>query len=254
MKFLVALLLLSPVVALAQSPFDGTWVIDSSSAQFPQKPAVFLLSNGEFHLDGEEIKADGNDHRISPTGYGNTKSVRILNDRAVELITKKAGKPMFTEVATVSPDGKTLTEDVKDTTEAQPVTIKTVSRRVSNGPPGSHAISGSWQAYKTNRSKNGSIITYHCTADGFSARTPLGEKFNAKFDGKFYSVEDDPGHTTISVKLIDQNTLEQTSKRDGKIVGVMRLTVAVGGLTIRGTYMNEEDNTTSTFVMRKQQQ
>ena len=41
---------------------------------------------------------------------------------------------------------------------------------------------------------NGSIITYRRTADGFSAETPLGENFDAKFDGNFYLVEDDP-HT-----------------------------------------------------------
>jgi len=77
----------------------------------------------------------------------------------------------------VSLDGKTLTQVVKDTTEAQAVTIETVSKRVEQGPDGAHFLSGSWQAYKTNKSKNGSIITYRCTADGFSAETPLGEKF-----------------------------------------------------------------------------
>jgi hypothetical protein len=40
-------------------------------------------------------------------------------------------------------------------------------------------------------------------------RTPLGEKFDAKFDGKYYLIEDDPWHTMVSVKLINPNTVEQ---------------------------------------------
>ena len=102
------------------------------------------------------------------------------------------------------------------------------------------------------RSRNGSIIRYKCTADGFSAETPLGEKFDAKFDGKFYRVEDDPGHTFVSLKLIDANTVEQTGKRDGKIISVMRLTVSPDGKSIHGVRENKEDNTTGAFEMHKQ--
>ena len=174
-----------------------------------------------------------------------------MDDHTAEIVSKKAGKTMFTEVDTVSPDGGTLTQAVKDTTEAQAVTIETVSKRTDKGPPGSHTISGSWQAYKVNKSKNGSTIHYKCTADGFSAETPLGEKFDAKFDGKFYPVEDDPAHTMVSLRLVNPNTVEQTAKRDGKIVGVLRLTVAPDRVTIHGTYENKEDNTTTGFEMHK---
>jgi hypothetical protein len=102
------------------------------------------------------------------------------------------------------------------------------------------------------RSKNGSVIKYKCTADGFSAETPLGEKFDAKFDGKFYPVEDDPGHTMVSLKLINANTVEQTGKRDGKIVSVMRLTVSPDGKSIQGVWESKEGNASNDFDMRKQ--
>jgi len=87
MKILLAILLLSPVELLAQSPFDGTWAIVSDTT-------------------------------------------------------------MFTEVDTVSADGGTLTQLVRDTTEAQAVTIETFGKRIDTGPADSHTISGSWQAYK----------------------------------------------------------------------------------------------------------
>ena len=48
--------------------------------------------------------------------------------------------------------------------------------------------------------------------------------------------------------------MEQTNKRDGKVVGVLRLTVAPDGKTIHATYENKEANTTTSYEMRKQPQ
>ena len=220
MRGLLLLSFLWAGTAFAQSPFDGTWMIDSNSMTVSEKPAVYLVADGMIHGLGctgnAKIKADGNDHKIPKESYSDTASARVLDTNTVKIVCKKAGKPMYTETDTVSADGNVLTQFVEDTTEAEAVTTETLSRRVENGPAGAHAVSGSWRAYKMQRSKNGSIIKYKCTADGFSAQTPLGEKFDAKFDGKFYPVEDDPGHTFVSLKLIDANTVEQTGKRDGK--------------------------------------
>jgi hypothetical protein len=157
MKTLFALLLLSPIASLAQSPFDGTWTIDSKTTQLPQKPAEYLLAKG-FRWTDTEIKADGIDQKVPETGYWDTISVRVLDDHTVEIISKKTGKIMFTEVDAVSPDGETLTQVVKDTTEAQAVTIETRSKRVAPGPAGAHVISGSWRAYKISKSENGSSL------------------------------------------------------------------------------------------------
>jgi hypothetical protein len=253
MQTLVVLLLLLQVRATSPSPFDGTWIIDSAATQIPKKPTVILLANGVFGQPGQQIKADGTDQKVPETGYTDTVSVRIVDDRTVEIISKKAGRVMFTEVDRVSADDRTLTQVVTDTTEAEAVTIETVSRRVKEGLESSHAVSGSWQAYKTKRSRNGSIITYRCTADGFSAKTPLGEGFDAKFDGNFYPMEDDPAHTLVSVRLLNRNTVEQTSKRDGKIVSVLRLTVSEDGKMMYTTFEDKIDNTVTRSEMRKQE-
>lgn len=225
--------------------------MDTTKAQLPDKPTAFLLANGMFRWAGTEIKADGSDQKVPETGYWDTMSVRIVDDHTVEIISKKAGKTMFTEVDSVSPDGGTLTQLVTDTTESQAVIIETISKRVDQPPAGSHALSGSWRQYKMSRSRNGSTITYQCTARGFSAETPLGEKFDAKFDGKDYPVEDDPAHGTVSVKRLNPNTIEQTNKRDGKVVGVLLLTVAPDGKTIYTAYANKEAGTITRSEMRK---
>jgi hypothetical protein len=252
MRRLVLLLTLWAGTSLAQSPFDGTWIIESGPMTAPAKPEIYLLANGVFRKTGTQIKADGNDQTVPENGYWDTISVRIVDEHTVEIISKKAGKTMFMETDTVSQDGNMLTQLVKDSTEAETVTIETRSRRMEKGPAGAHAISGKWSAYKVQRSKNSSIIKYKCTAEGFSAETPLGEKFDAKFDGKFYPVEDDPGRTMVSLKLINANTVEQTGRRSGKIISVMRLTVAPDGKSIHVVRENKEDNSGSTFEMRKQ--
>src|SRR5262249_53913835 len=154
----------------------------------------------------------------------------------VVIIAKKAGRAMFTEIDSVSEDGNTLTQMVKDTTEAETVTIETRSHRVEKGPAGDHTISGAWKAFSASRSRNGSVIKYTCTKDSFSAESPLGERYTAKFDGNFYPVEDDPGQTLVSAKLIDARTVELTSKRDGKNVSVSRLSVTPDGKTIHAVF------------------
>ncbi|HSY91336.1 MAG TPA: hypothetical protein VK812_08185 [Candidatus Binatus sp.] len=250
---IIFLLLLSPAVAFSQSPFDGTWLF---TAQPPQEPAVYLLANGKFRCSGclanLEIEADGNDHKVAATDYWDTVNLQVVNANTIVFIAKKAGKTMFTEVDAVSADGRTLTQLVKDTTEAETVTIDTRNRRIAKAPAGSHAISGSWRAYKTSRSRNGSITRYKCTKDGFSAETPLGEKFNAKFDGKDYPVEDDPGGTTVSAKLLGPDEVELTSKRNGQVIAIKEMSVVRGGMLIHVVFKNAEGETISTFDLKKQ--
>jgi hypothetical protein len=253
MRTLIVLLLVSPV-SFSQSPFDGTWV---TTPPLPQEPAVYLLAKGVLRCSGcmakIEVAADGYDHKVAELAYWDTLNAQMVDAHTVEIIAKKAGKTTFTEVDAISADGSMLTQLVKDTTEAETVTIETRYRRLEKGPDDSHAISGSWRAYKVNRSKNGSTIKYKCTKDGFSAETPLGEKFNAKFDGKDYPVEDDPGRTTVSAKLLSPDTVELISKRNREVVAIKRMSVVPGGMAIRVVFKDKDGTTTMAFDMRKKQ-
>ena len=253
MKRLIILMLLSPAFSFSQSPFDGTWLF---TAQLPTEPAVYLLAQGMFRCSGclpnMELEADGNDHKVAEAAYWDTVNVQIVDAHTVVFIAKKAGKTMFTEVDAVSPDGATLTQLIKDTTEAETVTVETRNRRIAKAPPGSHAVSGSWRAYRTNRSRNGSITQYKCTADAFSAETPLGEKFSAKFDGKDYPVEDDPGHTMVSARLLSPDKVELTSKRNGKVIAIKQMSITPGGQSIHVVFKNEGGEIVTIFDLQKQ--
>ena len=252
-RLFILLFLVAP--ALGQSPFDGTWMLDAHSSHLPAKPAQYSLMKRVFRCVGcivtVETEADGLDHKVVAADYWDTVNVQAVDARTVEIIAKKAGKITFTEVDAISTDGKSLTTLVKDTTEADTVTLETHSRRVEDGPLGSHAISGSWLAFENSRSSNGSVITYKCTADGFSGETPLGEKFYAKFDGSFYPVEDDPGQTMVSAKLLSPSAVELTHKRNGKIVSISHMQVAPGGQSIHVVFENKDADTATAFDFQK---
>jgi len=253
---LILLLAAAPALSFAQSPFDGTWVIEQN-ATLPQKPIEFSLANGTFHCTGciitMDAKADGLDHKVPEADYWDTINVEALDSHALEIIAKKAGKTMYTEFDAISPDGDTLTQLVKDTTEADTVTIETMSRRLSKGPADAHLISGTWHAYETHRSSNASFITYKCTPEGFSGESPIGEKFDAKFDGKFYPVEDDPGHTMVAARLLAPNEVLLTHKRKEKIVSTSQMTADPDGKTIHVVFENKDAGTTATFDFHRQQ-
>jgi hypothetical protein len=244
-----------PAQALAQSPFDGTWVMNSDTVQQPNKTQTLILDKGMFCcvLSQKSITADGQDHQLPAYAGADTASARVIDANTVEVVAKKADRAMFTTTYTVSQNGEGLTEVFNDTAESEAVTTETLYHRVKRGSPDSHAISGLWRAYQTKKSRNGSIVKYKCTAQGFSAETPLGEKYYGKFDGQFYPTVDDPYHTMASVRLINSNTVEMTQKRERRIIGVMRLTVAPDGKTLNVLYRSKLNNSSTSYEMQKQQ-
>jgi len=257
MKKLLTFVLLVAVASFAQSPFDGTWVTKLDSAQFPKKPEVFLLSKGRYVCSScvpkIDVKADGTDQKVSGFSYFDTVAVRVIDKRSIEVTEKKDGKVMFVETDTVSPGGKRMNEKFTDKTEEKAVKGDIIFTRVAAGPAGAHAISGSWRATKVNSvSDNGLKMTYHASSEGFKMSDPNGESYDAKFDGKDYEIKGDPGHTMVSVKRIDKRTIEETDKRNGKVEGVLRLTVSPDGKMIHAVYENKRQGTTTTWKMKKE--
>jgi len=256
-KMLLGLTLLASGVLFAQSPFDGTWMTKLDTAKFPTKPDKYSLNNNMYEcltcVPKVAVKADGTDQKVTGHPYYDTVAVKVVNASSVEIIQKKDGKVMYTDTATVSPDGKALNEKFTDNSGTQPVTGEATSTRVAPGAAGSHAMSGAWRIEKVNSiSNNGLTVTYQGTADGLKMSDPNGNSYDAKFDGKDYPIQGDPGHTMVSLKRIADNTIEETDKRDGKVVGVSHLTVSKDGKSIQVEYTDKQHGTKTTFSMEKQ--
>ncbi len=229
--------LLIPAMAMAQSAFDGTWKFDLKTAKFPEKPDVYLLQDGMYHcktcVPPVDVRADGQDQKVSGHPYYDMVSIKVVDDRTIEETNKKNGKAVATSKTWVSADGDTLMFEFTDSsaTNADPVTGKGEETRVAKGPAGSHAISGSWRASKM---------------DMLSDNAP-------KMDGTEAPYKGDPGTTSVSVKKVDKNTMEETDKREGKVIAVVHMSVSVDGKTLTVKVDDKLHGTTSEFTAAKQQ-
>lgn len=235
--FPMALAMLSVSALQAQNPFDGTWKLDVKSFTFSGRPTTFLLKDGYFECstcqpDPIKVKADGTDQPVTGDPYSDTLSVRIVDGRTVEEISKKKGKVVGKMTVVVSADGQSHIAEWTGYPEngAEPYHGKAQRTRISAGPDGSHPLSGSWKDSSIDSlSDNAATWTYKIVGDQISMTTLTGQSYTAKLDGTAAPVKGDPGTTDVQVKMIDDSTLEETSMRDGKITVVIRMKLGQNG-------------------------
>lgn len=250
-------MLLAPVLLFAQSPFDGTWHTNMDQTKLSPKPIVFAVQGGMYDCSScvpkVNVKADGQPQSVADQTY-DTIGVHVIDASSVQFITKKNGKPDFEQTRTVSADGNTLT--VKTTSHPpdsnQTVTSEVMATRIGKAPAGSNGTSGSWQLDKVNVSENGLTTTYKSEGDELTMSMPTGESYTAKLDGKDYPVKGAYSYNSVSLKRINDRTIEETHKRDGKVVEVSKITVAPDGKTMTVVATSTLTDRTSTYVAQKQ--
>jgi hypothetical protein len=227
--------------SFAQTRFDGTWRMKMDTLQFSGTPEDYLVADGTYQclscVPKVNVKTDGLDHNVvRHEAYYDSISIRVLDAHSLDFIFKKAGKPVAYSKETVAADGKTMLEEFNNAPETDPVIGKAGFIRVGAAPAGSHSLSGKWQMQTIhNDTEAGTLTTYRPISNGLKIISGR-ESYEAKFDGKDYPVGNDR-HATVSLTLIDENTFEETDKRDGKILTVSRMTVSKSGtvMTVQST-------------------
>jgi hypothetical protein len=239
------------------SLFDGTWKVDLKSEKYISKPIEILLQNGEYSCRSctppYTIKADGKDHKVSVSPYFDTENITIVDQRTLSRIDKKDGEQVGTLKTWVSEDGKTLhREYTRVNAPGQPAYSGSyTATRISAGPEGSHAISGTWQENPTESiSENAQSFTFRVDGDMLTMTSPLGDSFTAKMDGTEAPVKGDRGADRVSVRQIDPSTLEQTYRLGEKVVSVTKMTVSPDGKTMKSfvEFMVMPVKVESTFI------
>jgi hypothetical protein len=256
MKRVFLLLAILPAMALAASPWDGTWKSDPSTYKFSGKPDVFELKNGIYHCRSCSppltVKADGQAHAVKGYSYFDRYTVQSVDANTVERSGSLAGKEMFSAKSVVSSDGQSLTTSFTDHSGAETVTGTSKYKRVAAGAAGAHAISGSWQAEAvSDLSSTANTVNFETTANGLKVLWN-GQTLDAKFDGKSYAWSGDPGHTMTSMKRLGANSLEETDMRKGKVVNVSRYVLAADGETITAYDKDPVHGTRTDYIMNKQ--
>jgi hypothetical protein len=255
MKNLLVLLLFASAPLFAQGHFEGTWEMKMDTLEFAGTPEEYVLNEGMFHCSScvpkVDVRTDGSDQKV--TGHPNfdTISVRVVDASSVQFAYKKDGKPTFACTETVSPDGTAMTEEFTNTIEDQPVSGRARFARVSQGPSGAHALSGSWSMRTIkNDSREGPLSTYVSTKDGMKWSDGNSQSYDAKFDGKGYPVRGDPSRM-VSLKRIGDDTIEETEKQDGKVLRVTLMTVSKDGKSMRVESTDKQRGGTMTYTAEK---
>jgi hypothetical protein len=252
MRLLLPALLL-PAVALAGTGFDGTWKTNMASLKANGKPLVLLLAAGEYTCSScnppYTVKADGAAHKVTGQAYFDTAQVKVTGPNSVEIVLKQGSKEIVRFSDTVSADG-TLTSKVTNHMGTETATDTLTAKRVGAAPADSHPLSGSWLEQQ-HVAGDLRPVQYRMTADGFQMRWN-GQSYDAKFDGKEYPVVGDPGKTTVSLKKIDDATVEETDHRQGKVVDEIRLALAQDGNTITVIDSDVAHGQTINYTLEKQ--
>jgi len=240
-------LLATPAASIGQSSFDGTWKVDLDSAM-PKKVNVWLLQNGTFKCTScspiVDVRADGKDQPVKGQPY-DTISVKIVDPRTVKEIEKKNDQVVSDEKLTVSKDGTAAIDEFGN--------YKLIMRRVEKAPTGAHELSGSWQPLRMESiSDKELLVTYKLVGGFFSMSTPTGESYSARLNGVESPYKGDSDANGVALKRIDKSTIEETAKRNGKVVSITRLTVAPDGRSMTVSVRDLQDGSTNQFAMQKQ--
>ena len=249
-----------PMLVAGQSALNGTWKADLHKSSVDPKPFVFVLADGMYDCKTCEppyqVKADGIDHAVTGQPYFDTAAIRVVNSHEIEEIDKKGGKVVSTATTIVSAGGKTETFTFKDssnTNGGSPVTGTIEATKVAEGPAGSHAISGSWRIAKpASLSDNAIVWTYKVSGGELTMTNPTGQSYTARLDGTEAPMKGDPGVTGVSVKLLAPNTLQETDKRDGKVISVWTMTVSADGKTAEAIAEDKLSDRKSELAITKQ--
>lgn len=245
MRGVMGLVVLGAIAAtpavMAQSLFNGTWRPDPDRPEPDRPPDVFQLLNGEYECRScnppYQLKADGLDHPIRGNPRFDALRITVVDEHTVTKAATRAGATVAESTAQVSSDGRTLTErQVLSNVGPRKVDFTSRSSRVSAGAQGSHAISGSWHLIEADLTNHDEDTDYLLSNGTLSMSDRLGRSFTARLDGSEAPYKGDPDVTSVSLKLIDERTIEETDKKGGKIVKVTRWRVDPDGNTIHARF------------------
>jgi hypothetical protein len=256
MKKIIVLMLLIPAIAIAKSPFDGSWKTRLDSIRFSGKPQVYEISNGIYDcrscVPPFKIKADGSEQPVPEHDYLDHEAVKVLSASSIQITDKKAGKVMFTLTQSLSADGSKLTGNFTSYVGEKPVTGGFTDKRVAPGAPGAHAISGTWmQDSLADMPDAARTVTLQSTPNGLRMMWN-GQTTDAKFDGKEYPTVGDPGKTMVTLKRLSDTQFEETDRRHGTVFDIIVWTVAEDGKTINSVDTDPAHGTRTTSILEKQ--
>lgn len=252
--FLAVALLATPALA---APIDGTWLVDVSSAQLSAKPKVRTLAGGIYRCTScapaFSVPADGKFHAIKGDPYGTEISVKPIDAKSVGFEYQAKGKPTGSSVGTVSADGKSMTWSSKSMEDDGTVTSSDAfDVRLSPGPKGAHAISGSWRNGKvTAMDAKALTVSFKDNGNMFHSMSATGNSYDAPIGGKPVPIVGDTTGTLISVRRAGPTTYMTTYWLNGKQMSANTIRV-VNPTTISFVAEDKQSGRVTRYTATKQ--
>lgn len=242
--------------AAAAEGLEGTWKSDLASTQIEDEPNVYLIKDGQYTCSTCNppltTPADGKFHAVADRPYFDSMAVTVVDDRTVKFERKKGDRDVGRSTATLSADGNTLNVEFADKSAATPVTGKASSTRVAAAPAGAHATSGTWKANPASDvSDEGLTFSYDIEGDTIKNRAGDGTSYEAKIGGPDAPIQGDISGLAVAVTRPSDNTLVETYKRGGKVVGITTLTVGADG-KLSGVFENKMSGSTTRYTANRQ--
>jgi hypothetical protein len=183
------------------------------------------------------VKVDGHDQPVAGNPYYDTIAITVVDDRSIAKTAKKGGKVVMYTKETVSADGagKTEVQTLLDMAP-KPMELTLKSSRVSAGPPGTHAVSGTWQITEMDVSNHAEDTTFKVNSGALSMTDGMGRSFTAKFDGTQAPYQGSDEFDHVSLQLVDPRTIEESGLKNGKVVKISRWTLAPDGQTLHARF------------------
>ena len=212
-KLLVTILCLLPLAMFAQSPFDGTWKAQLHHSKLSSKPYIYSVGSGVYTCETcvpqIAVPADGQDHAVTGQTF-DTLSVQIVSSNKIRIVTKKDGKVVTEQDRTASVGGKTLTSVITThpANGSQPYNTVAKMTRVGKLTIGANGTAGTWRLTWLGKDLPGLTTTWKVSGNEVSMSTPTGESWTATIGGEPAAVKGLSYDESVSVKRLDDRTLE----------------------------------------------
>lgn len=237
------------------SALNGSWKTDKDSVKFEQKPDEFSLKDGTYNcttcIPPLTVAADGQFHDVTGRPYADSMSVKAIDDKTIEIHSKKAGKDVSSMTMSVSADGNTLTRKFHDATLNPPVDGSSTATRAGPAPAGAHAASGQWTPNKVNDYSEDALTATYKVEGNKVTWSGSGQSYAAEIGGPAVPIQGDIGGTTVAVTAEGPNALKETYSRNGKVVNEAVSTVSSDGKSMTWVSTDPRDGSKVTGTANK---
>jgi len=239
--------------ATSDGTITGEWMVNLDSAEFANDNRNYVLADGVFDCQScippYQMPADGEWQTIDRPG-ADSGMIEIVDDNSIRSAFRLGEEELGSTVWTVSEDGQTLTTEFTDMSGDETVTGSETFTRVSDGPEGSHAVSGEWtNAGEISVSDEGLRFSYSVEGDQYTSMGN-GQSYTATLGGEPVAIEGSNSNVMVAVEETGENAYRETYSRDGEVLSVTEITI--DGDTMSAVSSDQRDGSSVSYTAQRQ--